>query len=436
MQYLSAIKHVGVLQIVVALAVAFPCYGEGRSAKPPIRVSGSYMVGSMMRGSLSDSWLGKRPLMGGEVSIEFMPTGKWACLQDWNNASVGVALDYINLSNRDVAGDAFAPYFFMKIPLVRRPHFILGVRPGIGVSFVTKTYYNTVPAEQKGESGSIRYSGVNGAIGSHTNAYFAEALYMEFPIRRGWSVYASYGWYHISNGSIRQPNSGYNMFNGMIGVVYQPYEDKYIMPKATVPRHVYDGKRWEVELSVSGGVRQAYYVDNRYFGAGSISLSAYWRAYSLFRLGGGIDVFYDGYYRSICDEFAGADKSTPITYYEKTYLPKGAPANCWRIGISLQPEFVVGNLSIGFHCGVYLYDNIKNIEPYSEAKMRTEAGRPLRRGIFYAYDIGNAGVTQDGWLYTRIMLKYHCTKHFFVQAGMKAHLTKVEFIDAGVGFSL
>ncbi|HCS87806.1 MAG TPA: hypothetical protein DIW30_05230, partial [Bacteroidales bacterium] len=188
----------------------------------PVRVSGTYIIGSMMRGSLTDDWLGERPLMGGEMAVEFMPTGKWSCLQDWNNASAGVALDYINLSNDAGLGHAVAPYFFMKVPLVRTPHFVLGIRPGIGAGFVTKTYYNTVSPDESGVSGSIRYPYANGAIGSYTNAYFAEALYMEFPIRKGWSVYASYGWYHLSNGSIRQPNSGYNMFNGMLGVVCQP----------------------------------------------------------------------------------------------------------------------------------------------------------------------------------------------------------------------
>ena len=120
-----------------------------------------------------------------------------------------------------------------------------------------------------------------------------------------------------------------------------------------------------------------------------------------------------------------------MTYYEKTYLRESNIANCWRVGVSLQPEFVIGNLSVGFHCGVYLYDNIKNLEPYDAVAKNN--GKPLKRGVFYSYDIKEAGVKQDGWLYTRIMLKYRCTKHLLVQAGMKAHLTKVEFIDAGIG---
>lgn len=418
------------LYVLFLCCAATPLCAASKAATP-VRVGSSFAIGTMLRGSIADEWLGNRPPMGGELSVEFLPTGKWKSLQEWNNASVGLAVDYINLTNAYALGDAIAPYAFLKIPVLKRPHFILGVRPGLGISFVTKTYYNTVAPELSGQTGTIRYPTANGAIGSHTNAYFAEALYMEFPIRAGWSLYASYGWYHISNGSIRQPNSGYNMFNGMVGVLYQPNEENYIAPQSRVPHGLYPGKQWEIEMSVSGGVRQAYFADKNYFGVGRLSLVAFWRALSIFRLGGGIDVFYDGYYKSVCDEFAQENNSAPVTYFAKTYLHESNPADCWRIGLSIQPEFIIGNLSVGFHCGVYLYDNVKNLEPYSA--VADNAGTPLKRRVFYAYNLSKAGIEQDGWLYTGIMLKYRCTKHLFVQLGMKAHLTKVEFIDAGLG---
>lgn len=402
-------------------------------AAVPMRWSVSGMAGSMMRGSIADEWLGGRPVVGAEISLEFLPTGKWHSLQQWNNASVGIALDYLNLTNDRMLGQAFCPYVFMNVPLVRLPHFVLGIRPGIGMGFVTKTYYNTVSPDKRGEPGSIKYPDANGAIGSHTNAYFAEALYMEFPVAKGWAVRASYGWYHISNGSVRQPNSGYNMFNAMIGVSYVPQSDHYVPPPTDVPKRLYEGKRWDVEAAVSGGVRQAYFADQRFYGAGTVSLSAHWRAWSIFRIGGGVDVFYDGFYRSVCDEFALADRNAPVTLYGKTYLHESRVENCFRMGVSVQPEFVIGRLTAGFHFGVYLYDPVKNKEPYQDAAAAMEKGERLHRSVFYKYDILNAGVFQDGWLYTRILLKYHCTKHLFVQAGMKAHLTKVEFLETGLG---
>ncbi len=422
----------------ICLLILSCCLSLSLWSAAPVRYRLSGNVGSMMHGSIIDPWLGNRPITGGEFAVEFLPTGKWESLQWYNNASVGLALNYLNLTNKDYLGHAIAPYAYLNIPLVNTKHFILGLRPGIGMSFVTKTYANTVPEEMAWVSGFIKYPYANGAIGSHTNAYFAEALYMEFPITKGFSITASYGWYHISNGSTKQPNSGYNMFNGAIGLTYFPDHSTYQAPPTQVPHNLYEGKRWDVELSISGGLRQAYYVDQRFNLAGAVSLAVHYRPWSIFKIGGGLDMFVDMYYASVCDEFHVADPAKPgdrsETYYAKTYLAAQDYANCFRVGVSIQPEFVLGNFSAGLHFGVYLYDPVKNLEPYSE--VAANGGKPLNRGIFYKYDLLNAGVKQDGWLYTRLLLKYRCTDHFFVLWGMKSHVTKVEFFDFGVGVCL
>ncbi len=412
------------------LIILFLSFSTVMWGATPVRYRLSANAGSFMRGSIADKWFGNRPILGAEFAVEFMPTGKRESLQWYNNASIGFAFNYLNLSNDQMLGQAFAPYVYLNIPLVNTKHFIFGLRPGIGVSFVDKTYYNTVPEEQMYVSGSIQYPIANGAIGSHTNTYFAEAIYAEFPITKGFSITASYGWYHISNGSTRQPNSGYNMFNGALGVTYFPDYNTYVVPETKVPRGRYQGKRWDIELSISGGFRQAYFADNNTFGTGQIAIAAHYRPWSIFKIGGGVDIFYDGYYKSVHKDFVSTE-GVPITQYGKTYLSEQNLANCFRIGVSVQPEFVLGNFTAGLHLGVYLYDPIKNLEPYN--KVAENGGQPLHRGIFYKYDILNAGIRQDGWLYTRVLLKYRCTEHFFVQLGMKSHLAKVEFIDAGLG---
>ena len=103
------------------------------------------------------------------------------------------------------------------------------------------------------------------------------------------------------------------------------------------------------------------------------------------------------------------------------------------MGISLQPEFVVGDFTAGLHLGAYMYDPIKELEPYDEAAA-SETGR-VKRPIFYSYDLLKAGSAgyPDGWLYTELVLRYHLPWNIFVQAMMKSHLTKVEFISLGIG---
>jgi hypothetical protein len=205
-------------------------------------------------------------------------------------------------------------------------------------------------------------------------------------------------------------------------------------------------KKWAVEISATGGAKQNYYADNRngqrFFGVASVKAAAYWVPVSIFRIGAGVDAFYDGYYACVNDEFAKAYPDAPVTYFGKTYLKESNVKNCFRAGISIQPEFIIGNLTAGIHVGFYVYDPVKNLEPYTGKKSfdkgkgaaeMDKAGTPLNRGIFYQYDFSDASNYQDGWCYMQFVLKYHVLKNMFVQLGLKTHGVRAEFIDAGIG---
>ena len=374
------------------------------------------------------------PTLGGEFAIAFHPD--WQALHEWNDASVGVALSAYYLGNNEKLGYAIAPYAFLDVPLVRVPHFILGLRLGLGVAFLTKTYFNTVPEGHayKDMGGNTPETRANECIGSVFNFHFPEAIYLEFPIKNGWTITAGGGWYHFSNGSTIQPNTGYNIFAGELGV-------RYVPPTNAEPRPCWTKnpdsrkKNWEVEIAWAGAPRQVYYRDQQTFFGFTLQAAAYWRAHNVFRLGGGVDVFYDNSYMP------------RETKFGKTNVAAANPngADCWRLGISLQPELVVGKLTCGFHLGMYLLDNVKSLEPGTaddQAKYLTKEQRAeyaatgrVTKGIVYAYDLGNAGQGghPDGWLYTQLVLRYHLPYHIFIQGNMKSHLSKVEFICLGLG---
>ena len=354
------------------------------------------------------------PVWGVNVGVDFAP--EWQALKDWNNATIGVGLSYWNMGH-ELLGHAIAPYAYMNIPLVKLPRFELGLRPGIGAAFMTKTYRNTVPEGQL----FVSVTDANQCVGSVTNLYFPEVLYMNFPLAKGWSISLAGGWYHISNGSTVQPNSGYNIFGAELGVKKVVDEvERRVGYEARDKEE--DAKKWSVAVAGTMGGRQVYYRDQQTFMVGSMHAAAYWHAYPIFRLGGGVDVFYDGAY--IQRE----------THFGKTNLDLAQPGDCWRVGVSVQPEFVVGNFTAGLHVGAYMYDPVKALEPqWREDGLPTER---LDKPVFYAYDLLNAGSAgyPDGWLYTEVVLRYHLPWHMFVQAMMKSHLTKVEFVSLGLGF--
>ena len=377
----------------------------------------------------------RRPVLGGTFAVEFLPTGRWHSLQQWNNASIGVAVKYLNLGNDAKLGSAFAAYGYMNQPFYNGTHFGIGVRPAIGLAAVTRRYSNTY----EGNALFHDHEGANWSIGSILNAYLAMELYMDFPIKDGWAITLSGGWHHMSNGSIMHPNAGYNLFGGELGVRYQPAADDYQKPEPDVPKKLYDGvdKPWAVEISATGGAKQNYYGDNRdgqkFFGAATLKAAAYWVPVSIFRLGGGVDAFYDGYYACVSKDFAAANPGATLTWFGKTYLKESKVENCFRVGVSIQPEFIIGNLTAGIHVGFYVFDPVKNLEPYEKAKEADEAGQALHRGLFYSYDFSKASNYQDGWCYMQFVLKYHVLDHLFVQVGLKTHGVRAEFIDAGIG---
>ena len=179
------------------------------------RLSGSGAM--MMKDGKVDPFI-QRPVLGGQFAVEFLPTGRWHCLQQWNNASIGVGVSYLNLGNEAKLGSAIAAYAYMNQPFYNGKHFAIGLRPTVGLAAVTKRYSNTY----EGQTPYFDHEGANWSIGSILNAYLALELYMDFPIKDGWAITLSGGWHHISNGSFMHPNAGYNLFGGELGLRYKP----------------------------------------------------------------------------------------------------------------------------------------------------------------------------------------------------------------------
>ena len=445
----------------IGLFIGFALWTIGVSALPhyelAYRLTGT--GGVIMRDGKVDPWI-ERPVGGAQFAVEFLPTGRWHCLQQWNNASIGVGASYLNLGNDKMLGSAFAAYGYMNMPFYNGTHFRIGARPSIGLAAVNKTYRNTLPEGYNPYESVKDAQGnyiANWSIGSILNAYLAVELYMDFPIKDGWEITFNGGWHHISNGSFMHPNAGYNMFLAALGLRYAPTNDNRLTasgerPKRMTTKELHEevDKPWAVELSMTGAAKQNYYRDNypkmQFFGAASIKAAAYWVPVSIFRIGAGVDAFYDGYYACVSSSLPAAQTAypdAPVTHFGKTYLYESNIANCFRVGLSIQPEFIIGRLTAGLHVGFYLYDPIKNLEPYSTITDTSDpkydpnalhpGDKPFNRGIFYSYDYTKASNYQDGWCYMQFVLKYHVLKHLFVQLGLKTHGVRAEFIDAGLG---
>lgn len=366
-------------------------------------VKGDFIYGNILKHTEHLNNLVKNPVMGAELAVEWQTMGEKPWHQYFGFPTIGVGLVGLDLGNPEMLGQLMAVYPYLNIKLLDLKFLKVNIKGGAGASYLNKTFDNTATNLNDLNTG-------NAAIGSHLNVYFAGGGNVEVPFGSGFTAVAGYTWNHASNGSFYQPNSGINMLNASVGLKYCPvYKSNYQPVRKEISSML---QKFTVEVIASGGVRELYYKDDKMYPTGSLILGIYRQIGNNLRLGLGVDGFYDGVYDG-------------TTKFRRTYLTTNEFENKIRIGVSLQPELVFGKLTAGFHLGLYLYNPLRNLEPYAEAKVS-----PLNKPLIYGYDIEK----EDGWFYTRASLKYAFTKHVFASLGLKTHLQKAEFIEWGLGY--
>ncbi len=353
----------------------------------------------------------KDPILGGEFDVEWQTMGEQPWHQYFGFPSIGLGLVGMDLGNPAMLGQLLAVYPYLNIKLFNSDFLRVNLKAGAGMSLLNKRFNNTATNLNDLNSG-------NAAIGSIMNVYFAGGGNIEVPFSEAIAAVASFNWNHASNGSFYQPNSGINMLNASIGLKYSPnYKQNYTPVRKNVDPML---QKFSLELIASGGARELYYRDDKMFPTGSLVVSLFRQVGNNIRIGLGVDGFYDGVYDG-------------NTLFQRTWLQTDELKNKIRVGASLQPEFVFGKLTAGMHFGIYLYNPLKNLEPYADAKKSVEEnGQTLNKPLIYKYDIDN----EDGWFYTRAALKYALTPHVFISLGLKTHLQKAEFIEWGLGLRL
>jgi len=366
-------------------------------------IRAEYMYGNILKHTTHLQNLVKDPTKGTELSIEWQTMGE----QNWHQyigyPRVGLGLVSLNLGNPDKLGKLYAVYPYLNFRLFHIQGFVMNLKGGAGASFLTKTFNNTATNLNDLNTG-------NAAIGSILNVYFAGGVNFIVPIDKGFAFVSDFQWNHASNGSFYQPNSGINMINASVGLSYTPFYKHAYRP---IRKHLRDmPQKLSFEFVASGGARELYYKDDKQYPTGSFVMAVYRPLGNAIRLGVGVEGFYDGVYNG-------------NTKFQRTYLTEDKWENKIRVGVSLRPELMFGRFTAGLHCGAYVHNPLKNLEPYADAKIAT-----LNKPMFYKYDIEK----EDGWFYTRASLQYSATDNLFISLGLKTHLQKAEFIEWGLGY--
>ena len=388
--------------------------------------------------------LTKGPVLGGEIAFELASDGSKQWQKDFNMPDLGFALQVLDLGNPQITGQMISLYPYVNIPMVNSEKIRFNAKMGMGAAFATKPCdLDAAIADPRAiKQKAAEY---NFAIGGVFNFAISAGLNIEVPVHKNVSLTADVMFNHISSASTSQPNAGFNMFNGYLGLKYLinelgvRSEELGVNNKGeTTPNSSLltpnSLKRWSGEVILSGGFKKLYYKDTKYFGTASLNLEGYYHTCRQHRIGVGLDLFYDGAYaQTVAQDASGKYYWTDEnTYFGRTFTPNNNFENKLRLGLNIANELTIGKVGIFAHFGIYLYDPVKNMEPGGEILQALNKGEtPKKKGLFYPYDINK----EDGWNYFRIGVKYHFTKHFLVNLSFKTHLQKVEFFELGVGYA-
>ena len=390
--------------------------------------------------------LTKGPVLGGELAFELASDGSKQWHKDFNMPDLGFALQVLDLGNPEITGQMISLYPYINIPMVNSEKIRFSAKMGMGAAFCTKPC-DLEAAIADPRAIKQKAADYNFAIGGVFNFAISAGLNIEVPVHKNVSLTADVMFNHFSSASTSQPNSGFNMFNGYVGLKYLFNEElervddregiirneEYSTPNSSLltPNSL---KRWSGEVILSGGFKKLYYKDNKYFGTASLNLEGYYHTCRQHRIGLGLDLFYDGAYaQTVAQDASGKYYWTKEnTHFGRTFTPNNNFENKLRLGLNIANELTIGKVGVFLQVGLYLYDPVKNMEPGGEILEALNKGEtPKKKGLFYAYDIDK----EDGWNYFRLGVKYHITKDFLVNLSFKTHLQKVDFFELGVGYA-
>jgi len=286
----------------------------------------------------------------------------------------GLGYSYIDFSYAQVLGHGHALFGLLDLPLLRygqNSGCLMDFRIGFGASCLNR-YFNA------------RENNHNIAIGSPVNIYIQFALNNHIRLLPHLSLLTGLSMHHYSNGAMRMPNLGLNIFALHGGLAWKLGETK----KDPLPRaDVRFQPSWEYAAWSAIGWRDVSWPGGRLYPVLNLGLEANRMIGVKSALKTGADVFYNSYANTLLQNEGSAK-----------LLSKA-----------------VNNIAVGFHLG---YAQIFG---------------PLRMGLVMGI-YGHNYLENDGLFYHRLMVRYHFSPHWFANLSLHSHFAVANNFEWGIGY--
>jgi hypothetical protein len=265
-------------------------------------------------------------------SINYAFSGKkgseWRRL--YNYPDYGINYDYKDYNNPEHLGTSHSVAGFFQVPFIRTGRFFsLGFKGLTGLGMFTKKY-------------DALDNSINEAISSTINISVETRLYSKINFHPIFLEY-SYGLTHFSNGLIKSPNLGINVFNNNFSMGYY-FEEETFPLKTFTNQQTERDENYEFWAVSSMGVKQIDSDPKRYLFSGVTVNFALFLS-QINKLGIGIDFHND---------------PSLVTYVSDNDSYSGNTDFYFRYGVNLHHEFILGKAGFITGYGYYLKDTDNN----------------------------------------------------------------------------
>jgi len=307
-----------------------------------------------------------------EMSIAKTTSGEKPWHLFYRNPQYGVAYMMFDLGSPSYLGKAHGIYPFMHFFLTDADRTMSwNMRLGAGVAYMKKIFDRM-----------DNYKNI--AISTHLNTVLN--FRMEGRVRIATPFYLSGGWAftHVSNGTVKKPNSGLNYLTIYAGANYVFGKERLVK---TADNNFDLDKKWHYTVYLSGGVKTYTIFDDAKYAASGLSLEVSRSHLAFTRFNGTLDLFYD----SSDYAYLLAENEMEINRIQ-TVKP----------GLAAGYSFLFGKLAAEVQTGRYLY-----------AKNR-------HYGLFYQ----------------RLALNCSLTDRLNVRFGLKTHWGQADYMELSIGYRI
>lgn len=291
----------------------------------------------------------------------------------------GVGLTYTNYGIDSIYGSSIGLCLFAQKCIIRGKRLEWTVSGGLGLGYVTRHYER-----------SPTWDTLNNVIGSEINNYTLMQTDLRYRIDAHWSIQAGLNFSHLSNGALKQPNLGINLYGGHIGLRYWPGGDRPTFIDRERPRlhnRVLAQARLGIAFNESGNADGPIYPT--YLASGYAS----WR------------------YKSRNKVFIGLDYSYHTRIYafqRNNEINVGHErANSWKSAVFFGHEWLFGRLGVMAQIGIYIKEAALTLDPFYE---------------------------KIGYNYYLIQTEHGALKELWISTLLKTHKSNAELVEWGLGF--